>query len=137
MSTLNFNIVFKIFQGLVSALLFIHGAMRLYLWEDGIPEFGAWLNQQGFVIGNVIAVCITGFELIGGILMAIGKFSKWIAPVFMLYLAAGIVMVHAKNGWFVVGHALDGVEYNVLLIGCLLLIFFNDLQSVQKSKFPA
>ena len=32
---------------------------------------------------------------------------------------AGVVLVHAREGWFVVGAGRNGVEYSVLLIACL------------------
>jgi putative oxidoreductase len=31
-------------------------------------------------------------------------------------------LVHAKNGWFVVGHQSGGVEYSVLILFSLLTI---------------
>ncbi|HKJ16853.1 MAG TPA: hypothetical protein VJ984_05875 [Xanthomonadales bacterium] len=34
--------------------------------------------------------------------------------------AVGIVLVHAPEGWFVVGLGRNGMEYSVLLIVCLL-----------------
>ena len=34
----------------------------------------------------------------------------------------GIVLVHAKSGWFVVGGGSNGAEYSVLLIPCLMVI---------------
>ena len=39
----------------------------------------------------------------------------------MIY-ATGIVMVHAPNGWFVVGGGRNGAEYSVLLIVALLCV---------------
>ena len=36
--------------------------------------------------------------------------------------AVGLVMVHAPNGWFVVGAGRNGVEFSVLLIATLLCV---------------
>jgi putative oxidoreductase len=38
----------------------------------------------------------------------------------------GIVMVHAVNGWFVVGGGSNAVEYNVLLIAVISYLIFRD-----------
>ena len=39
-------------------------------------------------------------------------------------LVMGIVFVHFKEGWFVVGGGRNGVEYNLLLIVVLVYIMF-------------
>ncbi len=44
----------------------------------------------------------------------------------LIYLA-GIVLVHAREGWFVVGHGRNGMEFSVLLIVSLLVIGLQDL----------
>jgi putative oxidoreductase len=54
--------------------------------------------------------------------MAAGYFVKWIAAVFIIEHIMGIILVHAPNGWFVVGYQSGGVEYGVLIIFSLLVI---------------
>lgn len=39
----------------------------------------------------------------------------------------GIVLVHAPEGWFVVGLGRNGMEYSVLLIVCLLSLAYQDM----------
>ena len=43
--------------------------------------------------------------------------------VHLVILITGIVMVHGREGWFVVGGGRNGVEYSVLLIICLVTLF--------------
>ena len=102
----------------------MHGLARTY--HQTIDDFGVFLNGQGFIIGDIIAYGITVFEIIGGILLFFGKFSKWIAPLFALELIIGILLVHSKSGWFVVGHGTNGVEYSIALIASLILIWAED-----------
>jgi len=59
---------------------------------------------------------------VGGLVMAAGYFVKWIADMFMIEITMGIILVHAKKGWFVVGHQSGGVEYSVLTIFSLLVV---------------
>ncbi|PJB57871.1 MAG: DoxX family protein, partial [Bacteroidetes bacterium CG_4_9_14_3_um_filter_41_19] len=73
-----------------------HGAIRLY--AGTVSGFGEFLNSKGFIIGMAIAWFLTFFEIIGGSLMAIGYFKKWIASGFILQLIIGIILVHAQNG---------------------------------------
>ena len=87
-----------------------------------VGGFGEFLNSKGFLIGPAIAWFLTLFEIIGGLLMAAGYFVRWIAAIFMIEHCFGIILVHAPNGWFVVGHQSGGVEYSVLIIFSLLVI---------------
>ena len=105
---------------IVASLLAAHGAMRLY--NGTVGGFGEFLNSKGFMIGPGIAWFLTIFEMAGGVIMAGGYFVKWIAAIFMIEIIMGIILVHAKNGWFVVGHQAGGVEYSVLIIFSLLVI---------------
>ncbi|MDT9170959.1 hypothetical protein, partial [Escherichia coli] len=44
---------------------------------------------------------------------------------FAVELLFGIILVHYQNGWFVVGHTLGGMEYNVLMIVCFVLVLLS------------
>ncbi len=110
----------KLLRILTGLLLVAHGCIRLY--AGTVNGFGEFLNSKGFMIGPAIAWFLTIFEIAGGLLLAGGLFKKWIAVVFMIELIMGIILVHATNGWFVVGYQSGGVEYSVLLIASLLLI---------------
>lgn len=109
-----------VFRIVVSGLLIAHGTIRMIAGTVG--GFGGFLNSKGFVIGTAIAWFLTLFEITGGLLMATGLFVRWIAAVFIIEHIMGIILVHAPNGWFVVGYQSGGVEYSVLLIFSLLLI---------------
>jgi len=104
----------------VALFLIAHGCIRIYAGTVG--DFGGFLNSKGFVIGEILAWTITIFELVGGTLLILNRFKKIIALFFIFQLIMGIILVHAANGWFVVGYQSGGVEYSVLLILCLLLI---------------
>lgn len=113
-------IAMTIFRIVLALLLAAHGVMRIY--AGTVDDFGVFLNNKGFFIGPVIAWFLTIFEIAGGICMAMGFFVRWIAGVFMVEIAMGIVLVHAKKGWFVVGHQVGGVEYSVLILVSLLMV---------------
>lgn len=104
----------------VGLLLAAHGAIRLS--AGTVNGFGEFLNAKGFIIGPAIAWFLTIFEMAGGLLMAIGFFVRPIAAVFMIEIIMGVILVHASNGWFVVGHQSGGVEYSVLILFSLLTI---------------
>lgn len=109
-----------IFRIALSLILAAHGFMRLS--AGTVDDFGVFLNSKGFIVGTAIAWFLTLFEMAGGLLMAAGYFVKWIAAIFIIEHCFGIILVHAPNGWFVVGHQSGGVEYSVLIIFSLLVI---------------
>ena len=114
------SLMLRIFRVFVGCLLAAHGFMRLY--AGTVDDFGGYLNIKGFMIGPAIAWFLTIFEIVGGLTMAAGFFVRWIALVFIIEHCFGIALVHAPNGWFVVGHQSGGAEYSVLIIFSLLVI---------------
>ena len=104
----------------LAALLFIHGAARATV--GGVVPFGAFLVAQGLPFGLGIAWFGAGFELAAAPLLAWGRWVTPIALVFCAIYACGIWLVHAKEGWFVVGGGRNGVEYSVLILFCLLAL---------------
>ncbi len=104
-----------------TALIFVaHAVVRIT--DSTIEQFGNFLNDRGFVIGTLIVWILTAFEIIGGLLMALGIFTRWLALGFIMIITIGIIIIHAANGWFVGEHGTGGMEYSVLLIVALLVI---------------
>ena len=107
----------------VAMLLAAHGVAR---WtQGGVPPFGEFLTGQGMPFGVAIAWAITVWELVAGLVLAAGRWVAPIAVVFIAILGTGIALVHAPNGWFVVGLGRNGVEYSVLLIASLLALIID------------
>jgi putative oxidoreductase len=115
---------FILFRAVAAGLIMVHGFTRLLI--GGIPIFGAWFESIGVPFGTLLAGIITFTEIIGGCLLVFGKWGKWLAPIFVLHLSMGIILVHAQHGWFVVGLSFNGVEYSVCLINAFLLIWAED-----------
>ena len=96
------------------------------MFNNGINDFGnLFLNQIGFApLGVPIAWSIKLSHLAAALCLLFEKFVKWACIVTILVLIAGIVLVHFKEGWFVVGAGRNGVEFNFILIFALLTIMF-------------
>ena len=112
---------------MLAALIAVHGWARLI--ADGVDPFGAFLNTQGFPLGLVLAYAITATEIVGSLLFAAGRLVTPLAVLYASIYAMGIVLVHAKAGWFVVGLGRNGSEYSVLLIVCLLCVGLQHVKS--------
>lgn len=84
-----------------------------------------------------LAIGITGLEIVGPVLLVLGR---WVPPLCLVLAglyAMGIALVHAQAGWFVVGLGRNGSEYSVLLIVCLLaLALQHPPSSSRKSPNP-
>lgn len=106
--------------------MLIHGVARIY--AGGVSPFGDFLNSQNFPVGFYLAWTITIFEIIGGLILVIGYFVPILAILFAVELLAGIILVHASSGWFVVGLGRNGMEYSVLLIISFLCIAYSNLE---------
>jgi putative oxidoreductase len=119
--TLQYLSILRVALGL---MMMAHGAARLYVGSVG--AFGGFLNSKGLLIGPLLAWAVTLNDLIGGALLALGYFRRWLSLGFILVMLSGILLVHLPNGWFVVGHQQGGIEYNVLLILCFLLTASTD-----------
>lgn len=105
-------------------ILFVHSVPGMF--NNGINDFGnLYLNQIGFApVGVAIAWAIKLSHVVCACCLLFQKFIKPACLLTIFILVAGIVLVHFKEGWFVVGGGRNGVEFNFLLIVVLLTIMF-------------
>lgn len=128
--TTNYN--FKKFQMLNSIcllrillglIMISHGSARIYY--NTVSLFGDFLTSKSFIFGDNIAWCITILDIAFGLCLLFNKLVNCSSLWFIFVLIMGIILVHFQNGWFVVGHGQNGVEYSVLLICCFIVLITN------------
>lgn len=107
----------------VAAMFIIHGVARIM--ANAVTPFGPFLESQGLPFGLGWAWAVTIIEIVGGILLAIGRYTAPLAAYFIIQTALGIWWVHWKAGWFVVGLGRNGMEYSVLIIACLVAVLLG------------
>ena len=110
----------------VAFILIMHSIPGMF--NGGVNDFGKlYLDARGFSpLGIYIAWVIKLSHVAAAICLLINKFIKQAAWITIFILIAGIIMVHAPEGWFVVGGGRNGMEFNVLLIAVLLSIAYPD-----------
>jgi putative oxidoreductase len=110
----------------VSIVLLAHSIQSIV--SGDVNDFGRlYLDQVGFApFGLVIAWAVKLSHLAGAVLLLMDKYVKWVGWITIAILVAGIIMIHAKEGWFVVGYGRNGMEFNVLLIFVLLSIMYQN-----------
>jgi putative oxidoreductase len=121
------DLAWTVLRVVLAGLIAAHGWARFA--NDAVAPFGEWLDSQGLPMGLALAVAVTAIEILGTPLYAFGRLVLPLSMLFAAIYLAGIVMVHAEAGWFVVGLGRNGAEYSVLLVVCLLCV---GLQHVRK-----
>ncbi len=110
----------------VTAVFFLaHAVTRIVM--NTIPEFAGFMEAAGFPHGVLVVWGITIVELIAGALLILRLHVRMAAVALFTIVAGGIVLIHARLGWFVGEHGVGGSEYSVALIVLLLLIATEDL----------
>jgi putative oxidoreductase len=106
----------------LAAVFFMHGIPSIF--TGAVNNFGnQYLNQVGFApIGLPLAWAIKLSHVACAILLILNRYIRLAAFVTIPILVAGIIMIHAAEGWFVVGGGRNGVEFNVLLISALVYL---------------
>lgn len=79
--------------------MLIHGIARIA--NDGVTPFDGFLASIGFPPYS--AWVITLFEIAGAVLLIFNRWVISISCLFILQLLMGIILVHGREGWFVVG----------------------------------
>ena len=106
----------------LAAVFFMHGIPSIF--TGAVNNFGnQYLNTVGFApIGLPLAWVIKLSHVACAILLILNRYIRPAAFVTIPILVAGIIMIHAAEGWFVVGAGRNGVEFNVLLISALVYL---------------
>ena len=112
-----------ILRMLMGLVFMAHGLARLIYYT--VPGFGEFLDSQGLPGGLYLAWAVTLFETVMGLCMFLGYFVRIFCIGEILILLGGIIMVHWKNHWFVVGMTQGGIEYSVGLITVLTTILIS------------
>lgn len=117
----------------VSVILLVHSVPGMF--NGGISGFGSYLDESGLAPLGVLLAWLIKLSHIGAAICLLA--NKWIriaGGVTIFILIMGIIMVHYKEGWFVVGGGRNGMEFNFLLIFVLLAIMFPQGIGLRKQK---
>jgi putative oxidoreductase len=110
-----------ILRVLMGIIFVTHGAARLYHWS--IPDFGKFLDGKGFPVGVAFAWLVTIGEIVSGSLLALGVAVRYCILFHAFVITLGIFLVHIHLGWFVVGLSGGGVEYSLLILAVLVVLY--------------
>ena len=106
----------------VLGVIFVaHGLPKLTGGIEGTVQFFSGLGIPAPVIA---AWFIALLETLGGIALIIGFFVTPVALLLTAHMLTGLVLVHASNGFYVIGPGSGGIEFNLILAASLLAMVF-------------
>ncbi len=95
----------------IGVTFFMHGWQKLF--QMGIPGVAGFFGQLGIPAPLAAATLVSVLELVGGILLIAGLFTRWASIPLALDMLVAAVLVHLPAGFF----APNGVELVFLLLG--------------------
>jgi putative oxidoreductase len=104
---------------LAAGLIFVpHGLWKLgFLGGPGLGGVAGFLGGAGYWPGWFWAPFLTGLEIVGGILLAIGLFTRPVAALFFIQMAV-IVYHHSGNGFLFTNQG-GGYEYPLMWLAVI------------------
>ncbi len=115
----------------IAVILLFHSLPGMF--DGGVNGFGGYLNAMGFApFGLFIAWSIKLSHVLTAIGLLINRLVVLWCWLTIFILLMGIVMVHFKEGWYVVGGGTNGMEFNILLIAALVTILYPEGFSLKR-----
>jgi len=103
----------------VGSVFVMHGGQKLLVM--GLQNVAGFLESLGVPQPYGAAVVLTVVECLGGLALIFGLFTRYAAFVLAFDMAMAIVLVHAKNGFFMP----DGFEYPMVLLAANLSLVLS------------
>jgi putative oxidoreductase len=110
-----------ILRVVLGVIFLAHGLPKFTTGIDGTAQMFASLSIPAPLIA---AWFIALLETVGGLLLIVGFLVTPVALLLTAHMMTGIILIHAANGFYVVGGGTGGIEFNLLLGAALLAMVF-------------
>jgi putative oxidoreductase len=107
----------------LGAILIPHGCQKFFGWFNGpgLARISASFDQIGYKPGAFWAVVVAGTELIGGLMMVFGLFTRFAAAAIAIFMLNAIHFTSAKGFFWTAG----GSEFAILLFVAALVFLIK------------
>jgi len=108
----------------IGIMFVMHGLQKAFglMGGPGIDGFSGMLSKIGFAPATPLAYLVAYVELIGGIFLIFGLFTKIASLLLIIIMAVAIVKVHLANGFFA---SAGGFEYAFVILVALITLFLS------------
>jgi putative oxidoreductase len=104
---------------IITGIVFVaHGAQKVFVY--GFAGVGGAFAQMGVPMPAVMGPVIGLVELLGGVALIVGLFTRIAALALACDMLGAILLVHAAGGFFLPA----GLEFVLMLFGAALAILF-------------
>lgn len=104
-------LIIRVVTGLI---FFMHGYQKLF--DDGYAAIRDSFDSMGVPLPAITALLALIFELVGGVMLFSGIYTRFVAFLLAIEMVIAIIFVHFENGFFV-GN--NGMEFALLLVAVL------------------
>lgn len=116
---LNPELGLAVLRVVLGVIFIAHGYPKI---AGGVAGTGEFFGQLGIPLAGFFAWVVTLLELFGGVALVIGFLVTPISLLLSFHMLVGIVLVHAPNGFYVIGPGQGGIEFSLLLVAALLTL---------------
>lgn len=99
-----------ILRVVVGIVFLVHGGQKLFVW--GFGGVAAFMAKVGIPAPMLAAIVVTLVELLGGLALVLGLYTRWVAVPLAIDMAVAILVVHLPAGFFLP----DGYEFALTLL---------------------
>lgn len=99
-----------ILRVVVGIVFLVHGGQKLFVW--GFGGVAAFMAKVGIPAPMLAAIAVTLVELLGGLALVLGLYTRWVAVPLAIDMAVAILVVHLPAGFFLP----DGYEFPLTLL---------------------
>lgn len=108
--------VLRVVTGAVFAM---HGYQK---FTGGVDKTAGFLDSLGFPAATVFAVILIAAELLGGIALILGLFTRPVAKILAIVAVVALFTVHVSKGFFI---AKGGYEFILLILAATVSILIT------------
>ncbi|MEM7167377.1 MAG: DoxX family protein [Planctomycetota bacterium] len=100
----------------VATIFIMHGGQKLFVYGfEGTSQFMA---STGLPLPELSAAAAIAAELLGGLALLFGAFTRWVTPPLAFTMLVAAVTVHLKGGFFLP----SGIEYTLILFAASIAL---------------
>lgn len=105
-------------------IMIMHGIPSFI--EMTVIDFGKAMEGWFGFMGIPLAILVKLIHVVTIPALLFNKYLKPLAALNIIIFLMGIILIHHKHGWYVVGGGSEGIEFNFLLIFSFAVFLFPD-----------